>query len=558
MTRPAGKDVSASLESQRAFTALSEEYVEVALKQDPVSATRAGVHDYDAQLPDDSPDGVRARLTWLRDIDQRLVASVPWEELPLTHRVDFALLRSLLASARASLEDIRPHASNPAIYPRTAIESIHLLAGRAFAPLEERKEALLSRLMAIPEYLEGARLSLQQTSPPLLALAREINLGGPAYVDDVVRRLLQAFPGEAERVEHAGERAHAGFLQYQDFLERDLRKRGEIPIAIGERWMNHLLEREHLLSVDCAFIDAHARECMFELERELETEARRLDPKASWRELVADARRRHPDALALMDAYDAERTRAYAFVTERFGVTEPARTLALAETPEFERGAMPFAGLMPPAPFDAEPLGVLCVTPIDLGGGDEEREARLGGHDTVSLALRVTRETWPGRHLQACVALGTGSRLRRLAASPLAQHGWALEAQDWMLESGYFSDPHAALFALLAELEAACFAAIDVALHTGQMSVPEAASFAREHALVPGAVALETALRCVASPTRGLAALIGCDLVREMRREWRARHGNAGTRGTFAAAYLGAGMLPPFLAHEELKDSAPA
>jgi uncharacterized protein (DUF885 family) len=558
VTKPAGRDIAGSLESQRTFDAFSAEYVEVVLKHDPVGATRAGVHDYDAHLPDDSPDGVRARLTWLRDVDQRLVASVPWEELPLTHRVDFALMRSLLASARASLEDIRPHASNPALYPHTAIESIHLLASRSFAPLEERKEALLSRLMAIPEYLEGARLSLQQTSPPLFALAREINLSGPSYIDDVVRRLLQAFPGEAERVEHAGERARAGFIQYQEFLDRELRKRGEIPIAIGERWMNHLLEREHLLSVDCAFIDAHARECMFAVGRELEAEARRLDPSRSWRELVVEARRRHPEPLQLMDAYEAERARAHAFVAERFGFAEPATTLALAETPEFERGTVPFAALMPPAPFDAEPLGVLCVTPIELGGADDTQDARLGGHDAVTLALRVARETWPGRQLQACVALGTGSRLRRLAASPLAQQGWALEAQDWMLEAGYVADPHATLFALLAELEAAALAVIDVGLHTGQMSVPEAAAFVREQAMVPGAVAFDQAMRCVGTPTRGLAALIGWDLVREMRREWRTRHGGAGTRTSFAAAYLGVGMLPPFLAHEELKDSAPA
>src|SRR5580765_6943401 len=82
------------LETIRTFTALSEEFVELFMKHHPVAATEAGIHDYDHLMPDDSPDGLRSRSAWLRELDQRLVASVPWDELPLEPRVDFALLRS--------------------------------------------------------------------------------------------------------------------------------------------------------------------------------------------------------------------------------------------------------------------------------------------------------------------------------------------------------------------------------------------------------------------------------------------------------------------------------
>src|SRR5215475_2482974 len=69
------------IETIRTFTALSEEFVELFMKHHPVAATEAGIHDYDHLMPDDSPDGLKARAAWLRDLDQRLVASVPWDEL---------------------------------------------------------------------------------------------------------------------------------------------------------------------------------------------------------------------------------------------------------------------------------------------------------------------------------------------------------------------------------------------------------------------------------------------------------------------------------------------
>jgi hypothetical protein len=122
------------IDSQRAFNALCEEYVEVSMRHDPVAATLAGIHDYDDRLPDDTPGGFLERASWLRDLDQRLVAAVPWEELPTEARVDFALLRSRLAVRRAEIEEIRSHQKNPSHYPDVALTGVFLLLARSFAP----------------------------------------------------------------------------------------------------------------------------------------------------------------------------------------------------------------------------------------------------------------------------------------------------------------------------------------------------------------------------------------------------------------------------------------
>src|SRR5437867_10463068 len=142
------------------LSALSEEFVEVACRLDPVGATLMGIHDYDDRFPDDSSEGFDERLRWLKDLSRRLADS-PSEGLIHAHRVDYTLLRSRVDALCFHLEALRPLARNPVRFTETAMQGIFLLAERPFAPLDERKEFLLARLLAIPGYLEGARRGLE-------------------------------------------------------------------------------------------------------------------------------------------------------------------------------------------------------------------------------------------------------------------------------------------------------------------------------------------------------------------------------------------------------------
>src|SRR5439155_973921 len=89
------------IEATKTFTALSEEFVELYFKHDPVAATLAGVHDYDHLLPDHSPEGMLSRMAWLRDLDQRLVLGVNWQELSTEQeRIEHASGRARIGFAQ--------------------------------------------------------------------------------------------------------------------------------------------------------------------------------------------------------------------------------------------------------------------------------------------------------------------------------------------------------------------------------------------------------------------------------------------------------------------------
>ncbi len=546
------------LETVKAFTALSEEFVEVSLRQRPVAATRAGLHDYDHQLPDDSPEGVGERAAWLRDFDQRLVASVPWDELPSEQRVDFALLRSTIAAARADHEEIAVYARNPVIYPETALNGLFLLLARPFAPLEERKEAILARMAAIPDYLAAARANLQQVPEVFLKVASEVNSSGPAFVDEVVRTLLRSFAGEAERIEFAGGRARAGFLEYQEFLDRDLPQRVGGTFAIGERWMNFKLERQHLLSMDCAYLEAFGREHVARTREQLEAESSRLDPSRTWQQQVAEAKRRHPEPLRLREAYVAEVERARRFVAEKRIAPIADGALDVIDTPLFERATTPYAAYLAPAPFDAEPTGTFYVTPVDIARPRAEQEQQLQGHNYGGLSLTVVHEAYPGHHLQLCHANRAGSRLRRLADSDLFAEGWALYCEELMVEQGFFLDPVTRLLQLKDLLWRACRVVIDVGLQCGRMGFDQAVDYLVEQAMVERVNAETEVKRYTLTPTQPLSYLVGKALLLDLRDEARRRMRNAFNLHDFHAELLRLGTLPPFLIRQELWERIPA
>src|SRR5262249_47534228 len=162
---------------------------------------------------------------------------------------------------------------------------------------QDRKEALLDRLIAVPDYLKAARANLKQVPDVFLGVADEVNRSGPGFVDQVARSLLASFPAESERIEHAAGRARIGFAQYQDFLDRELESKVGGSFAIGERWMNYKLEREHLLDMDCAALKALGEDHVARTRALLAEEARRIDPSRTWQELISDAKTRHPEAL---------------------------------------------------------------------------------------------------------------------------------------------------------------------------------------------------------------------------------------------------------------------
>ncbi len=531
------------LETVRTFTALSEEFVEESLRLWPVSATAAGIHDYDDRLPDDSAEGFQARAAWLRDLEQRLAASVVWEEMPTEQRVDYALLRSRISVLRADLEETHVPLRDPVRVLRTALDGVTLLMSRPFVPLEERKEAVLARLMATSDYLAGARAGLGPVPAVWLGLALEVADGAPGCVQDVVQELLRTFPNDAERIEHAGVRANAAIAGFRRALEDDLESGAGGDFALGERWLDFRLEREHMLPLRSEALEPWARRHVEALRRAAEQEAGRLDPSRPWREVAAEAARAEATAEAPAGAMVGALAEARRFVTERRLAPVPDVPLETVVAPAWQRPLLGDADYVPPGAFDVEPTGLVRLVPSEAAPGHPGRRGPR---------LDAARVGWPGRHLQGGLAIRCGSRLRRLAANETMIGGWALYAEELMVEEGFCGAPADRLGLVLDLMAAAARGVVDTALQRGRMTVTQAADYLTEEALLERPAALAEAKRLTLAPARAIGALVGRMQILELREEARKRMGPRYDRLDFHAALLACGALAPALLREEL------
>jgi uncharacterized protein (DUF885 family) len=91
---------------------------------------------------------------------------------------------------------------------------------------------------------------------------------------------------------------------------------------------------------------------------------------------------------------------------------------------------------------------------------------------------------------------------------------------------------------------------VDMGLHTGALSIPEAIDLLVERAGLSRTTATTEVQRYTLTPTQPFTYLYGAEEIRRIRTRWRARTG--GSLRQFHDALLGYGHLPPALVAEAL------
>ena len=279
-----------------------------------------------------------------------------------------------------------------------------------------------------------------------------------------------------------------------------------------------------------------------------------MDGRKSWRELIEEGKRRHPESNWLREAYVTEMERAKQFVIDRHLAPLPrGEKLEVLDTPIFERATTPYALYQAPAPFDSEPAGLFYVTPVDLRKSKELQAAQLAAHCTPMLPLVALHEAYPGHHLQMCHGNLAPTRLRHIGTSDVFAEGWALYCEDLMWEQGFFtSDPLTRLFQLRNMVWRACRVVIDAGLHSGRMTWDEAVEMLVTEAMLERANAEAEVNRYCMTPTQPMSYLVGKLAITELRDEAKKRMGSKFDLYEFHGALLASGTIPPALVREEI------
>ncbi|MGE0125713.1 MAG: DUF885 family protein [Vicinamibacterales bacterium] len=537
----------------------------------PVAATFTGLHADDHRLPDWSAEGLAAEVQETVELRAELAAAgrvADAQAMRFPDQVDLALADAQLEIAQAEHDCGHFVHRNPSLWTGEAIFGVLSLVTRDFAPLPDRLEAARQRLDAIPAFLATLPATMKEAPLDWQGRAKRecqtaMRLFGETLPDWVATR----HPMAASGFRAAARRAAEGFERLErwlgpvgptagplSFLRRRLATAPAERESAGGDLLRLLLARGHFVTTP---IDDLLREATDTLDEATARLAEASAPHGGWPAVQERLAAHHAPADEYLSCLERKWQACKAAADAADLVTWPDAPLRYVEVPVHTRDAAPhlyYLNYRSPAPFD--PFGVFeYVVPPITGLPTDQVEAKLRGmNHSVMMLNHVVHHGAIGHHVQNHHAYRGASRIGRVAAVDTANRiamfgggslaeGWACYACDLMEEVGFLK-PLERIAQQHTRVRIAARAVVDLSIHTGRMTVPQAAWLYEDRAHMAQAAAKAEAVRNSMFPGTAVMYWLGTRGIHQLRAEVSAREGAAFSRRRFHDRVLSYGAIP--------------
>jgi uncharacterized protein (DUF885 family) len=427
------------------FPRLAGAVLDELLERHPEAATSLGDHRFDDRLTDRGPDALEDERRWVSRRQADLSALDP-SALHPADRVDADLLANHLALRRFELENLREHEWNPLLSnPGTAV---YMLLARDFAPLAERLRSVAGRLAAVPAALDSARRALGDMPRIHVETAIGQFTGTRTMLATQLERSLAEEPGLRGEVEPVRDVAVAALDEHLGWLRAALDGADRDP-RLGEQAFVRKLTLTLDSARDADAVLASAESDLERLDELIDETASRLDtggPDGRVRRvldrLATDGTVGDGTVVALCEqalVETADFVRSHALVTVH---DDPVEIIVM---PEIHRGVA-VAYCDPPGPLETAPLPTyFAVSPTPEDWSEERVASFYREYNAHMLANLTVHEAMPGHVLQLSHSArysppGASTGVRQAFRSGSFVEGWAVYAEELMVDSGYRSD----------------------------------------------------------------------------------------------------------------------
>jgi hypothetical protein len=550
----------------------------------PVTATFTGLHDHDHRLPDWSPQGLTDEAAELGALRRDVAAAGCLHDAQVSRfpgEADLALADAQLEIAQAEHDSGHFVHRNPSLWTGEAIFGVLSLVTRDFAPLADRLESARHRLEAIPRFLAEMRKVIHEAPLDWKGRAkRECQTAARLFGDTLPAWAEAQTPAPSSAWRRAGQTAARAFADLDtwlgdvgaagrplSFLRTSLKAASAERESAGPELLSLLLRRGHFVTTP---IDDLLREATDALDEATARLAEVSAPHGGWPAVQALLAADHAPADEYLSCLERKWQACKAASDAADLVTWPEAPLRYQEIPAHTRDAAPhlyYLNYRSPAPFD--PFGVFeyVVSPIS-GVPPDQVEAKLRGmNHSVMMLNHVVHHGAIGHHVQNHHAYRGASRLGRVAAVDTANRiamfgggslaeGWACYVCDLMEEVGFLK-PLERIAQQHTRVRIAARAVADLSIHTGRMTVPQAAWLYEDRAHMAQAAARAESVRNSMYPGTAVMYWLGTQGLHRLRAEVQRREGGAFTRRRFHDRVLSYGAIPvALIARLMLKEEA--
>ncbi len=528
--------------STQTFQALARDYFEETFDRFPVQGTHVGLRRCHRRLGRATPDERRRQLRRQRTVLKRIEA-LPWHDFEGDDLLDRLTLQAHLRTELLIRGSFGAWRINPQVYLETVAEGLHLLLVRHAQDLRPVAAAIVSRLRAVPRFLDEAIECLDRPIPLWTRLAGHMASG----VVDLIRSIPKVLKGvtteDPERLDHWAEQAVQAVESYARRIKR-LKPGPDSGFSLGRERFETLIRERLGLALTPDEAVAAAQALAEKLKVELAREARRFHPRRAPHEILAEAahqwRLPNGDLLGAYRRVTEEIRRRFASADVLTFPEEERLQVRLA--PEFMRRHLPTAAYSSPGPFDPNQTGIFWINDLSLRAKTPEAKRReIEQH--FGLELTSVHEAYPGHHLQLIWQNQHPRYVRKLADHAVYYEGWTLWCEQMAVDLKVSDNPYLKLIQLNDALWRANRIIIDCGLHTGAMSYRAACRrLVREVGFTPARARTDVNWY-TASPAIPMSYLLGKMEVLRLKRMRVDQQGWSLRR--FNDWFLSFGAIPP-------------
>ncbi len=546
--------------------ALGSDLADAIAETSPLLATFAGVRGFDHLWDDFGPDGLYARRARYAELEARLSAC---ERMHSQHRepeVALALrvLREHVDERRVFFDsddpflDLNSISSTFQLLPM-ALDLVDVAGDRS----DEGRAAIATRLetmaQATASYRALLAAGLERKCVVAVRQVRaaieqgRLQTAETDHYGALATRLGEGTDAATKlRLERGAVMARAAIAELTDWLEQHYAPHAGAADAVGPERYARAARRQ--LGADLDLHEAYA--WGFEEIRRIEGAidalvvplAARLGCEARTASVVAALDAAEGSSLplpAFIEAMQARQAAALEALGPHFDVPEPARRIAVE--------------LAPPG----GPVGAYYTAPSEDFARPGTVRYLPGSRTRMPVWSEITtayHEGFPGHHLQIATQLHHRERLTRFqrlfADFTGYAEGWALYAEQLMLELGLLSRPEEILGMHLGQLARAYRVVADLGLHLS-LPIPTDAPFAsgqpwtveriaevmHERAMLTPEHAASEATRYAGWPAQAITYKVGQRAMLTLREQRKVREGAAFDLRRFHADVLSTGMV---------------
>jgi uncharacterized protein (DUF885 family) len=526
------------------YSALAQQYYYDQFKINPIQATFAGLHTYDAQMGDFSAAAMKAQLANDQAYLEKLHA-IDKTQLTQEVAIDYAIFENSLNDDLLLNGALQQWKHNPDSYSQAATGAIFGIITRDYAPLPTRARYVIAREQQIPALLAAGKANTTTVDATTQLVAYQDTAGSASFFTDTVPLAFADLkdPALKAKLKAANATAQQAMTSYAKWI-KSIKPSGTF--AIGADAYQKRLKYEDGVDLSLSEYLAVGEHELARLQKQFIATAKIIDPKKRPFDVYVEISKDHPAPDQLLTAASGDLVHLRAFLISHHIITLPSdASIEVVETPPFER-ATTTASFDSPGPLETVATQTYYnVTPVDPTWTPKQKEEYLATLSNYERPIISAHECYPGHFTNYAIDKHLNLSLtRKLNWNTAFGEGWAHYSEQMMVDQGWGNgDPKVRLAQLDEALLRAARFIVGVKMHTQGMTVAQGEEFFQEEGYQTRQDAIEETLRGSQDPMYGYYTL-GKLMILKLRSDYQKKLGSAYTLEKFHDALLAHGDPP--------------